>query len=373
MIALTTIAAVVFAGLAVAGGALHLVAVARLRRHLVNGSDGSATESAPPGLREPVTHWRAVKRGVPQLAEKIEALVRAAREGDQILIGVDAGSPELALCEEASARVPGRLVQVIACEHGRAANPKISKYLQMAPHARHARWMLTDSEAEVDAVFVESFLAEWEMEKWSASTAGYRFSGWQSAPQILDTAPVLLTLWPGLMHAPRIDFTLGACTGVRAAQIEELGGWAALAGELAEDRQLGLRLAKLGYAVGLSRHVMTLAADQMGWWDWLRHQHRVAVTYRKAAPGGAAGMPIMHALPLAALAGAIGGGWWWSLLPVIWALRCWAAWHVAELVRFRLPGLAVAVAVVPFLETAFWAVAWLPLPVWWAGRWRWLR
>jgi hypothetical protein len=27
-------------------------------------------------------------------------------------------------------------------------------------------------------------------------------------------------------------------------------------------------------------------------------------------------------------------------------------------------------AIVPVVETLLWALAWLPLPVWWAGKWR---
>ncbi len=381
LIPLTTIAASVFAGLAVMGTALHAVALSRLRRHL-----GAGPKSAEPAS-EPITHWRAVKRGIPDLAGKIEALVRAAQEGDQILIGVDAGAPEAAICAEACERVPGvtvrrspsepepsassgRFVCIIECEPGRAMNPKISKFLQMAPHALHARWLLTDSEAELDADFIEAFRREWSAENWDALTAGYRFTGLRRMPQILDVAPALFTLWPGLMHARQIDFTLGACTGVMAAHVRAIGGWEAFATLLAEDRELGRQLAGRGHRVGLSRQVLSLSADPLGWWDWLKHQHRVAVTYRLAAPAGALGLPIMHALPLALLAGALGGGWWWALPGLVWLLRCAIASRMARLLHYHIRGLAAVMAVVPIVETFAWATAWLPLPVWWAGSWR---
>jgi len=365
----TTTAAGFFAALSLMGAALHLTAVARLRRHLSVKNPSVNTDEPLP----PITHWRAVKRGVPQLAEKIEALARAARDGDQLLIGVDAGSPDAAVCAEAAARVPGRTVRIVECEPGRAANPKISKFLQMAPHAVHARWLLTDSEAELDSAFVESFRREWHAEKWDVLTAGYRFTGLRTAPQILDAAPALFSLWPGIMHVRQVDFTLGACTGVLAAQVQEIGDWSVLGEDLAEDRRLGLELFRRGRRVGFSRNILALAADVLSWGSWLRHQHRVAVTYRRATPAGALGLPIMHALPLALLAGLLGGGWWWSVVVLIYTLRLVATAKMRALTQFRVPALPLLLAFVPLLETFFWALAWLPFPVWWAGKWRSLR
>ena len=50
---------------------------------------------------EPVTFFRPLKAGVPRLGEKLEVLLQASLAGDQILFGVDAGSQEEAICEEA--------------------------------------------------------------------------------------------------------------------------------------------------------------------------------------------------------------------------------------------------------------------------------
>jgi hypothetical protein len=318
-----------------------------------------------------VTHWRAIKKGLPNLREKLESLIRAGREGDQFLLGVDAGSPDLAVCEAVAASFPGRDVCLIACEPNWAENPKISKFLQMAPHAKHPHWMLTDSEAVFEGDFVERFRGEWESSGKDALTAGYRFAGIRGLPQVFDAAPVLLTLWPGLMWVRRVDFLLGACTGVRAADVMEAGGWEAFASELAEDRQLGAKLASRGLRVGLSENVLTLEADSLGWWDWLRHQHRVAVTYRQSAPVGSIGLPVLHALPLALIAAPVGASAGWWLVPVmVYLMRVGAAVSLARVLRFPLPLLPLATFVVPVVESVCWLLAWIPLPVWWAGKWR---
>jgi ceramide glucosyltransferase len=246
----------------------------------------------------------------------------------------------------------------------------------MAPLARHGAWLLTDSEAELDKTFVEAFRREWSALGVDILTAGYRFSHLRTWPQILDAAPAQLTLWPGLMLAPRIDFTLGACTAIHSEAVQSLGGWESLGDQLAEDRELGARLAAKGKTIALSRHLLTLEADEIGWWSWLKHQHRIAVTYRAATPLGTLGMPILHAVGLATLAAilallsgnTIGAMSAVALLATVLTLRFIAAKKIANLLETRI-GL-LEILIVPVIETVCWLLAWLPIPVWWAGKWR---
>ena len=350
-------------GIAVCGVALHMIAAFRLRRHL---RAPAAEEGAD---TPPLTLWRALKAGVPDLDAKLDALVLGSRATDQILLGTDPGSAEFAACEALRARHPGRQIDIVACERDRAPNPKISKFIQMAPLARHAHWLLTDSEAMPEADFIERFRREWAASGADVQTAGYRFANLRAWPQILDASPALLTLWPGLMLAGKITFTLGACTGVKAEDIRAIGGWETFATDLAEDHRLGRLLTAKGRTVRLSRSVLTLDSDPMTWREYLRHQHRVAVTYRAATPAGALGLPVLHTLGFAALAVTRQPSFWkWALLIVL--VRIAAAAAFARLLRFLIPGLPLVVVKSAIIESAMWLVAWLPSRVWWAGRWR---
>ena len=360
-------------GVAVCGVALHMVAAFRLRRHL---RVPSTVENAD---TPPLTLWRALKGGVPDLDGKLDALVHGSRAEDQILLGVDAGSAEFSVCENLRTRHPGRLIEVVACERDRVPNPKISKFIQMAPHARHAHWLLTDSEAMPDADFIENFRREWSASGADVQTAGYRFANLRNFPQALDASPALLTLWPGLMLAGRIAFTLGACTGVKAEDIRALGGWETLGADLAEDHQLGAQLSAKGRTIRLSRNVLTLDSDPMTWREYLRHQHRVAVTYRAATPAGALGLPVLHTLGFAAVAAALHPlsvkyGAPISIVHLAVAhvvlARIAIAAVFSQALDFPILRLTLAVLLSAFIESAMWLVAWLPSGVWWAGRWR---
>ncbi len=354
--------AIVCCALSLFGAALHMAAAVKLRAYLRARAAGDL-------LTPPLTLWRALKPGVPDLAGKLDALVRSSRAGDQVLLGADAGSAELAECDALRARWLEREIAVVPCEPGRAANPKIAKFLQMAPHARHDLWLLTDSEAMVDAEFVEGFRREWAACGADVLTAGYRFGGANSAPQSLDAAPALFTLWPGLTLARRVAFTLGACTGVKARDVRAVGGWEQLAGELAEDHELGALLTQLGCVVALSRHVLTLDSDPLGWHDYFRHQHRVAVTYRAANPAGALGLPILHAFGVALLAACLEPTLW--LCPVlVYLVRLRCAMWMAKALGFPIRWLPLVLPVSVFVESICWLLAWFTPFAYWAGRWQ---
>ena len=104
------------------------------------------TETAPsessPGDLPPVTLLRPLKAGVPALRAKLDALIAAMHPGDQLILGADDGSVEMGVCVALRDSFPKREIVVVACRSGAALNPKISKLVQMTPHARHGHWLL---------------------------------------------------------------------------------------------------------------------------------------------------------------------------------------------------------------------------------------
>lgn len=329
------------------------------------GSQGSTREM-------PITFFCPLKPGAPALREKLELLVGALDPGDQLLLGVDAGSPEAARCEEVRARATSREVCVMPCAPGAALNPKISKLLQMTPAARHERWVLSDSEALLDAHFLRALRAEWQTCEGDVLTFAYRFRGATTWPQRLDAAGVLLNLWPGLAlvraRSP-VRFTLGACLALHRADVEAIGGWAALGDQLAEDHQLGARLAKMGRRIRLSREVVTLAADSMNWRDYWRHQRRVAVTYRVANPAGFAGTWLVQGVSASLLLALLLRTWpGWMVFAGVLAWRVWTASRMARLIGWQLGSSLALVFLASLVESVCWLAAWLSPRVWWAGR-----
>ena len=331
-----------------------------------------AVETLPP-----VTLLRPLKPGVPDLRGKLEELARAMRPGDQLVLGAAADSAEFKTCRALQGAFPEREIVVVSCREGAAVNPKISKLVQMEPECRHGRLILSDSEALIDAAWLDAFRAEWEDHAVDVLTTGYRFTGATNWPQRLDATPALLALWPGLAlmrRWGRVDFTLGACTGLRQRDLTELGGWRALGNFLAEDRELGAALAARGRSLRLAAIVTTLDADPLTWRDWWRHQRRLAVTYRVSAPWGFAGMIFTHGSPAAlVLALAPGEAGWrpWCVggAGFFFLVRWLAARRLARTLEFPIPALGLALLLAGVVETVAWALSWLPSRIWWSGRW----
>ena len=322
---------------------------------------------------EPVTFFRPLKPGVPRLREKLEMLLQASLAEDQILFGVEAGSEEETICEEVRRAFSECDVMVVRCEPDRAINPKISKLVQMVPLARHASWLLSDSEALFPPGFLQALREEWQAHEVAALTTAYRFVNLASWPQRCDALGVLLGLWPGLSlvrRYGRVNFTLGACTLFRREALAAIGGWEAFGKDLAEDQRLGAALVQSGRKIRLSRQVATLDSEAISWGDYWRHQRRVAVTYRAANPAGFAGVlltfgPVWSVLCLAAfpeprlLLAAL-------LASIFRGLRVWRA---ARMLEFPVLGMTAALWIASFVEALCWALSWFSRRVWWSGRW----
>ena len=341
-------------------------------------------EPAPPVVADaalpPVTLLRPLKAGVPALREKLELLVKAMRPDDQLVLGADEGGEEMRACAELCAAFPERAICVVSCRAGEALNPKISKLVQMTPHARHAHWVLSDSEAIIDAAWLDAFRREWLASGAEVLTAGYRFVNLATWPQRLDAAAALLELWPGLAMVRRfgrVNFTLGACTGFRRADVEAVGGWAAFGDFLAEDNRLGAALAKAGRTIRLSAQIATLDSDLLSWREYWRHQRRVAVTYRVCSPAGFVGMILMNGLLACGLlvafapTGQVPAGLWLKFMVLIQFLR-WAVFReLGKVLRSSIPWLFPVMLAASLVEIACWFAAWCDRRAWWAGRrWR---
>jgi ceramide glucosyltransferase len=81
-----------------------------------------------------------------------------------------------------------------------------------------------------------------------------------------------------------IDFALGAVMATRKQQLDEVGGFAALADCLADDFQLGNRIARKGYRIALSTVPVECWSEPMSWAAVWKHQLRWARTIRVCQP-----------------------------------------------------------------------------------------
>ena len=81
-----------------------------------------------------------------------------------------------------------------------------------------------------------------------------------------------------------LDFALGAVMATRRKNLAEIGGFKSLENCLADDYQLGHRIAKRGHRIELSPVVVECRSAPMNWGEVWRHQLRWARTIRVCQP-----------------------------------------------------------------------------------------
>lgn len=331
-------------------------------------------ESPDEGIEDlpPITFLRPLKPHVPGLDAELCRFLQELRAGDQVIFGVEQGSPEERLCD--SLQESGKEhITVVPCAPGAALNPKISKLVQMAPHARHSVWIVLDAEFVAETGWLDRFRADWATGGADAMTASYGFSDAESFVQRLDALPVLTTLLPGLAVIRRsgsLQPMLGAVIAVRRDAVEQIGGWQALGNYLADDNRLGATLASAGKRVGLSRQIATLTADPLSWRGYWQHQRRVAVTYRACNPLGFAGSVFVQGVPFALLAFCLKPGSlaFQSTLLLTLLVRISTVRSLSRSLSFPLRPPFLGVIISSFVEIACWLLAWLSPRICWAGR-----
>ena len=125
-----------------------------------------------------------------------------------------------------------------------------------------------------------------------------------------------------------IRFALGATMALTRQALAAIGGLAPLADFLADDYQLGFRIAQTGLQVKILPYVVSTNNPEMSFSDYLAHQLRWARTYRVCRPAGYLAYGITHALvySLVILLATGLAPWAWGLAAATLVIRGALAW-----------------------------------------------
>jgi ceramide glucosyltransferase len=230
----------------------------------------------------------------------------------EILFGVsDPKDPAIGEIRKLAMEYSGIPIRLVVASP-EAANPKVGVLEKLAEAASHPILVVNDSDIRVPHDYLRRIVAPLEDPACGVVTCLYRActSGW---PGRFEAIGIATDFVPGVLVAPLVgisEFALGSTMAFRAADLERIGGYGALADFIADDYQLGRRISEMGKRVVLSRCVVETSLPDRTWGDVWRHQLRWARTIRVSRPGGYAGMPVSNATLWAALLA--GGGLWWA-------------------------------------------------------------
>ena len=243
----------------------------------------------------------------------------------QILFGVaDASDPVCKIVRELIEKNPGRDAQLVVCAESLGANGKVSTLVQLERLAKHELILVSDADVRVPADFLANIVAPLRDSRTGLVNCFYRLANPATTAMRCEAVAINADFWSQVLQSTHLkppDFALGAAMLTRRKLLEEIGGFAALANCLADDYQLGHRIAQRGHRIALCPVVVECWDAPMNWCDVWKHQLRWARTIRVCRP-----MPYFFSI--------LSNATLWPLL-----------WLVAALVlskTFYLPLLAVA-------------------------------
>jgi ceramide glucosyltransferase len=115
----------------------------------------------------------------------------------------------------------------------------------------------------------------------------YRLANPTTTAMQWEAIAINADFWSQVLQAASLkplDFALGAVMLTRRKLIEEIGGFTALADCLADDYQLGHRIAEKGHRIALCPVIVECWDPPTGWSEVWKHQLRWARTIRVCQP-----------------------------------------------------------------------------------------
>jgi ceramide glucosyltransferase len=326
-----------------------------------------------PEVLPPVSILKPVRGLDPGAYESFATFFRQDYPEVEILFGVedpsDGAIPVIERLRREFPHVPARVV----VSRARGPNRKASLLHALAREARHDVLVASDADMRVDPDYLRRVVGALLAPGVALVTCPYRGEQPASLASRLEALHMGVTFLPSAILARELlglPFAMGATVAIRRADLDAVGGFASVEGHLADDYQIGARVASLGREVVVAPCVVrsvlgTVRAREL--WDREVRWSRCA---RVSRPGGQLGYVTTFATPLAAafLAATGFGAGGWDVLAATVALR----WAIAAAVA-RETGDRTSLASLPLLPlrdlmtAAVWATALLGRRVVWRG------
>lgn len=303
----------------------------------------------------PVSILKSLKGLDPGMLEAFRTHCSQDYAGEfEMLFGVvSLDDPAAAAVLELQREFPQRAIHLIECPERLGTNGKVSTLAQMQDAARYDFLLVNDSDITVSPRYLERVMAHFAPQPAGAPQVGlvtalYRGRAHGTLASRLEALGIATDFQAGVLLSRMIEgglrYGLGSTLAVRREALEQIGGFAALKDHLADDYELGARVAQAGYRVALAGEVVETSVPGYGWRGFFDHQLRWLRTVRDARPAGYAGLVFTHGLMWAALNVVASGAAWWSvwLLAMSFFLRLGLAMEVGAVVlgdRQVLPGL----------------------------------
>jgi ceramide glucosyltransferase len=264
----------------------------------------------------------------PEMYESFRSHCVQDHEDYEIIFGVsDANDPAIQLVDQLKAEFPQSAIRLVLCPEKLGNNIKVSNLAQMVRQSYREYLIVNDSDIRVEPDYLRRVLAPLNDVKIGLVTCLYRGVANSTLGSRLESLGISSDFCAGVLVAENIEhgirFGLGSTLAFRRRDLQAIGGFEALVDYLADDYQLGSRIAALGLKVKLSDDVVETFLPRYSLRAFLDHQLRWARTVRDSRFWGYVGLGLTFGLPWAALTLILARGtaWAWALFALTAAMR----------------------------------------------------
>ena len=292
------------------------------------------------GFTPPVSILKPLRGVDPQMYESFRSHCVQDYPEYEIIFGVnDADDPAAEAVHQLMREFPRCSIRLLICPEVLGTNRKTSNLVQMMRYAQHDYIVINDSDIYVTPDYLCRVMAPFTRAEVGMVTCPYRGIAADTLGSKLESVGISTDFFAGVFSAWKIEnglhFALGSTLAMSRSALEAIGGLEPLVDHLADDFELGSRIAKTGYEVVLVDLVVETHLPAYSFREFFEHQMRWARSTRDSRRRGYIGVLLTFALPWAIIAALLShGAWWsWTILAAAAALRAAVALQVARMVH----------------------------------------
>jgi ceramide glucosyltransferase len=202
-----------------------------------------------------------------------------------------------ALAEE----FPQRSIRLLSNAPQIGANRKVNNLALLAREAKYDLLVQSDGDVRVGANYLRELAAPFERAETGVVSCFYRGVTQKNIWAEIEALGAATDFFGGVLVADWMEgvtFALGASVATTKTWLAKIDGYEALANVLADDYEIGNRVAKAGGRVMLSREVVETMYPAVTFGEFWEHQIRWSRTVRLCRPASYLGLFFTHGLPL---------------------------------------------------------------------------
>ena len=300
------------AGLAVCGMGFYLLCLWSAR------SFHRTSSQHTPAVTPPVTILKPLRGVDPQMYESFRSHCVQDYPEYEIIFGVsEPDDPAVEAVHRLMRDFPDCKIRLLVCPEVLGNNRKTSNLVQMLAFAQHDHILINDSDIYVTSDYLRRVMAPFARPQVGMVTCPYRGIAADTLGSKLESIGISTDFIAGVLVARQIEggihFALGSTLAMSRTALEAIGGLRPLVDYLADDFELGYRIAKAGYEVVLADIVVETHLPAYSFRGFFQHQMRWARSTRDSRRMGYIGLLLTFGLP-------------WSIFAVLLAPLSWWSW-----------------------------------------------